>query len=188
MSKVVKILIFKLVVVLVFITSCREKSSDLDHNFIDLSNDGLERIVSDFQSSYLFDGKVVDGITGIKVSDICDNTVVEIWKINHVLMFEEKKPWRYTYVNDLPVFIFNEQSKLFGGKNMAIDEVENLIKYHGVAQMDSPPRTEYTARILYRINDLNDNVFNIIDTLVKYNNPELVDQKINSYIGKTKCY
>ena len=182
------IVLLQSMIILICALSCGEKKDQIDENFINLSEGNLERVISDFQSKYLFNGNAVDGVAGVKVNDICENVIVEIWKINHTMMFKEKKPWKYTYVNDLPVFIYNEQSNLFGGVGMKIEQIQNLIKYHGVVEMNKPPRTEYTSRVLYRIKDLSHNTFNIVDTLTKYNDPEIVDEKIGRFIEKIKCY
>jgi len=174
--------------ILVCVLSCSDRTKKTDSNFIDISNPNLEKVIREFQDDYLFHGKIVDGVAGVRINNFCDNAVVEIWKINHMLIFFKNKPWKYTYVNDLPVFVFSDYPKLFGEESMQIKQIEDVIKYHGVVDMSKPPRTEYTSKVLYRYGDPSENKFNVVDTLLKYKNPDLVDQKINYYIGNSKCY
>lgn len=182
------ILLLLLIIMGITLVSCVKDKAIRNNNdkVIDLDDKVLTEVVEKFLEYSLGHSSLKKGIPAMKVHSACENHYVELWMIDHWISFKNGKPKYFTYVNDRPLVIYSSDNQIIR-EDVLSDSIIQDITTGLISDMSTPPRTGFSNRWLYRIGNPSDSIFSVTDTLLKYDNSEVLERRIMNYTGRNIC-
>ncbi len=177
------------IIIISYLASCNKEQIKMKsaHSFIKISDPLVMDVIKDFNKEYLFSKSRLDGIPALKIHHTCYGAFIELWLINHWISFNKYKPKYYTYIDNVPLVIFSAETYLFDSYHLDDELLHDLTKDLNVDDMSVPPHSGYGERWLYKLGNVNENIFSVKDTSFKYQNRLILENKINQYVGIAPC-